>query len=355
MALELRVGMIGVNAQRGWAREAHAPAVLAVDGLRLAAVATRREDSAAAAAALFGVPKAYSDAYALIDDPEIDVVAVVSAVPTHHDLILAALAAGKHVITEWPVAVGTPATAEIARAAASAGLKTAVGLQARMSPATCRARALIADGRIGTIRTVRAFSTTAAFGQRVNATTLPLEREETGMNLTTIQTAHTLDLALLLGGGITAMQALRRIQYRDLVVDGEAATMRRTLPDQVSIGGILAGGGLLTLEVVGGRPADATPFRLEVEGTEGALVLTGGAPRGFQASALSLALNGERQPLGGLSVPGSVINVAGIYEALRDDIEDDTHTAPSFDDAVRLSTLIDDLMDADRTGSRVEI
>lgn len=58
MAQALRVGMIGVNAERGWAREGHVPAVQALEGLDLVAVATRHQDSADAAASATGAARA---------------------------------------------------------------------------------------------------------------------------------------------------------------------------------------------------------------------------------------------------------------------------------------------------------
>ncbi len=79
--------------------------------------------------------KAYGDTDDLVADPDVDLVAVVTSVPGHHQLILAALAAGKHVITEWPVGTSTAQTEEILDAARRAGTRTAVGLQARMNPA----------------------------------------------------------------------------------------------------------------------------------------------------------------------------------------------------------------------------
>jgi predicted dehydrogenase len=114
---DLRVGMRGLNADRGWAREAHAPAVLATYGLNLRTVATRRQDSADAEAARFNVPKSYAAAAAMINDPDIDVVSVISSVPTHREYILEALHAGIHVLTDWPVTVGSVTTAELAATA----------------------------------------------------------------------------------------------------------------------------------------------------------------------------------------------------------------------------------------------
>ena len=66
----IRVGLIGVNAGRGWAAAAHIPAIRAVGALELAAVAARSQASADEAATAFGVARAFGDAYAMIRDPD---------------------------------------------------------------------------------------------------------------------------------------------------------------------------------------------------------------------------------------------------------------------------------------------
>jgi predicted dehydrogenase len=350
----LGVGMIGLNADRGWAQEAHAPAVLAVDGLALAGVATRRPENAAAAALRFGTTS-FPDAEALIADERIDVVAVVSAVPTHRALIMRAVEAGKHVLTEWPVAVGTEQTEAIAKAAGRAGVVSAVGLQTRRNPAVLQAARLLGEGRIGRLLSVRVLATTAAFGPVIDASTAPLEEASTGMNLTTIHAAHALDLVAALAGPIVAVQATRGIQYPVLTSARSPERLARTLPDHVLIQGRLAADVLAVVEVVGGRPAAHTPFRMEMQGTEGSVVLSGGAPRGFQAGSLELFVDGRSKPVDDRGLPDPVLNVAGVYSALRDDIENGTRTAPTFDDALRLSALIDAVIASDVDGRRVTL
>src|SRR5579859_1096094 len=167
MSETLKVGIIGVSAKRGWAREGHVPAVQALDGLELAAVATRDQRTADAAAAAFGAGRAYGAPADLIVDPDLDIVTIAAPVPAHHDLIMAALAAGKHVLTEWPVGTSTAQTHEITARGRASGLRTAVGLQSRMNPAALRARELAGSGEIGRILSASVYSATAAFGRRV--------------------------------------------------------------------------------------------------------------------------------------------------------------------------------------------
>ena len=356
MSNTLRVGIIGVSAQRGWAAEAHVPAVQALQGLELAAVATRSQETAEAAATAFGVDRAYGDADDLIADPDLDIVTVAASVPAHRKLLIAALAAGKHVVTEWPVATSTAETHEIARAAGRSGRHTAVGLQSRANPAAIQARRLLASGAIGRVLSATVYSSTAGFGRQVPEAQLSLEQPETAMNLPTIQTAHTLDFALHLLGHLTSVAALSTIQYPVLAVGDPPRETRRTIADHVLLHGRLERGGALAVQVAGGRPADATPFSMEIVGEDGVLTLTGGAPRGFQAGKLALQLDGAPLPVEAHEtdgLPDSVVNVAGVYASLRDDISHDSRNAPSFDDAVRLSHLIDDLLKAADTGATV--
>ena len=103
MTRPLRVGVIGANPNRSWAKDSHIPALRSLENVQLAAVATTSRASADAAAAAFGVRAAYDDPRALITASDIDVVSVCVRVPYHRDLVLAALAAEKHVYCEWPL------------------------------------------------------------------------------------------------------------------------------------------------------------------------------------------------------------------------------------------------------------
>lgn len=358
MKQELRVGIIGVDATRGWARESHVPAVQALEGLALVAVANRTLEAAEAAAEATGAERAYGDPAALIADPDLDVITVAAPVPAHHPLILAALAAGKHVVTEWPVGTGTTQTEQITAAAAASRRHAAVGLQARRNPAVLVASSLVADGALGRVLWANAYSSTAGFGPHVSSAELYLEDPASGMNLMTIQAAHTVDLAGLLAGRLDSVAVLSTVQYPQLQVEEAPEAHRRTVPDHVLLQARLAGGGALAVQVVGGRPPTDTPFRLDVHGTRGVLTLTGGAPRGFQSGLLALALNGQPVDVDGGEtghLPDPVVNVAGVYAALRDDITYGTSTAPGFADAVGLSQLVDHMRAAASDGQTAHV
>lgn len=354
MATELRVGIIGVNTTGGWAAEAHVPAVQTLEGMRLAAVASSRQETADEAAHALGVGKAYAGGLALIADPQIDVVTVATRVPDHRELLLAALAAGKHVYSEWPLGRDGAEAREIADVARSAGLVNAIGLQLRGSPAVRQAREILASGTLGRLLSVSALSTTAGFGPDVPPQFAYLEDPASFANMVTIQGAHTLDLLIALGGPLTFMAALASRQFPQIQVGEPRSPQARATFDHLLMQGQLRLGAPFALEVAGGRTGD-TPFRLDIIGERGSLRLDGGAARGLQASRIGLVVNGERclddeGELAGLS--DGALNVAGIYRALRDDIRDGAGRAPSFDHAVRLTQLVEDALSSSERAAR---
>src|SRR2546427_5128954 len=94
----IRVGIIGANPDRGWAAEAHIPALKSLaNDFEITALSTSRRESADAARKRFGVPNGFDNHQDLVNSTEVDVVAITVKVPQHFDLATAALGAGKAV------------------------------------------------------------------------------------------------------------------------------------------------------------------------------------------------------------------------------------------------------------------
>ncbi len=353
MANRLRVGIIGANAERGWARESHVPAVQKLAGLELAAVANKGQDAADAAARAFGAAKAYGDVADMFRDPDIDLVTVAVTLRAHHGLILGALRAGKHIYCEYPLGLDVTESEALAEAAREGGVHAVIGLQTRANPAARRAREMIASGAIGRPLSVRVYSPTIGFGPVTNPAEAYTEKPENGVTIVTIQGAHTLDLVIALLGGFGDVSALASTLHPEIRI-GDGAPQTRMTFDHLLVQGRLAGGVAASVEVAGGRPA-GTPFSLEITGETGVLTLAGGAMRGFQAGRLHLALDGEPQAVDegeSAGMPEGAANVAGVYAALRDDISHGTSSVTDFHHAVRLARLIADATAASRTGTR---
>src|SRR5688572_24183647 len=132
---KIRVGIIGLNAQRGWAHDAHVPALKALTSdYAVTALSALRPESARASAAAYGIPHAFTDPAALAQHPDVDLVVITVKVPEHDRLVRAALSAGKHVYCEWPLAMDAIAAESLAAAADARGVRQIIGLQSRASP-----------------------------------------------------------------------------------------------------------------------------------------------------------------------------------------------------------------------------
>ena len=350
---ELRVGVIGANAETGWARDSHIPALQRLDGVTLSAVAASNLAAAEQAAHAFGAEKAYEGGLSLIDDPEIDVVAVTTRVTNHREFVLGALAAGKHVYCEWPLGRGLLESREMAQAAAATKVHTAIGLQLRQSPQVKAAGELIASGKLGRILKVNAYSSTVGFGPTVPAPFVYLEDPGNFANLVTIQGAHTLDLLIALLGGFASLAATTSRQFPEIEVGDNQDRRQRTTFDHLLVQGHLRDGAPVSVEVAGGQ-ADA-PFRIEIHGEKGALHLSGNAPRGLQSGRITLGgdTGGAVAEEGELTgFPDSAVNVAGVYAALRDDITQGTRRVSGFTHAEKLSALMEEILASAAEGRR---
>src|SRR2546429_8236912 len=149
-AKRIRVGIIGANPDRGWAAQAHIPALKSLPAdFEITALSTTRRESADAAGRLFGVPAAFDNHQELVNSSSVDVVAVTVKVPHHLELATAALVAGKAVYCEWPLGNGLKAAETLAALAKNKGVLAVAGLQAPPAPAGGFLRDLIQQGYAG--------------------------------------------------------------------------------------------------------------------------------------------------------------------------------------------------------------
>ena len=125
----------------------------------MTALAGRDADRAAAAAARLGWSSSTDDWRTLLERDDVDVIDICTPGDTHVDIAIAALEAGKHVLCEKPLANTVEQAermTEVARTADAQGVRTMVGFNYRRVPAVAFARELVAAGRLGEIRHVRA-------------------------------------------------------------------------------------------------------------------------------------------------------------------------------------------------------
>lgn len=142
----LRWGLIGCG---DISEKRVAPALREAPGSRLVAVARARAELAAEFAARHGVPRWYSDWRELVADPELDAVYVATPVRFHVEQTIAAAEAGKHVLSEKPMALNVAECERMIGAARQHGVRLGVAYYRHLYPAVRRLRELLSSGELG--------------------------------------------------------------------------------------------------------------------------------------------------------------------------------------------------------------
>jgi predicted dehydrogenase len=350
----LRVGLVGANAERSWGKVAHVPALRTLPEFTLTAVATRRLASAEVAAQAFGAMEAYDDFRQLVRSNNVDIVTVCVRVPSHLDVVMAALEAGKHVMCEWPLGRNIEEAEKMAEAARTSGVRTCIGLQGRMAPAAHRAREMLNAGAIGRPLTASIYVPNTAFGPRAPAYLAYLMDPANGANMTTISGGHNIDLAQFILGAVRELAAWGTIMFPDVELVDPPGHVCRETPDRLLIQMLHENGCVTGLEIAGNRPPGSL-FTFHIVGTEGEITLTGDHAYGSQSSNLKLSskvLREEPTPAPSEALQGPPANVAELYCAFGRDIREGTRTTPDFDHAVELTRLVRAVTVADQSGAR---
>lgn len=145
MTKPLKVGIIGAN----WTLNHHGPAWRLLPDVEVAAVCTAHQETAEAAAAEHGIPKAYWNVDEMLADPDLDIIDVGTKPSQRYDMVIAALERGKHVYNCLPFATDAAKATHMADLARAKGLVGVVDAQWRWTPAIRRMKELIDEGAIG--------------------------------------------------------------------------------------------------------------------------------------------------------------------------------------------------------------
>jgi len=354
------VGIIGASPGPGWATRAHLPALAALPAFRIVAVSTTKQASADATARAFGVPHAFDNAAALVEHPDVELVVISVRPPAHGALVRAALAARKHVYCEWPVGPTLAETTALAALARDAGVHAVAGLQGRLAPGFRQLRQLVADGYLGTLRSVHVHGALPILGARRQLAWAPTADIKTGANALHTVTPHLLDPVLSTFGLPTSLSALVAQQFTTTTLIETGETIPVTVPDQIAVIGTLPGGAVLSVRIEAGKRSGAV-LAWTLTGTEGDLELGGDfSLRGAR---------GDGQPLAPIATPDDPAwpargelsddahRVAHVYAALGRALRGGTldPRVVTFDEAVRIRQMLEAIVRSSTEGRRVAI
>ena len=240
-----------------------APAMKRAEGAELVAVYSRNRGRADAFAETHGAAAAYSELDALLADPRVDAVFVASPNSLHAEQTIRAAKAGKHVLTEKPMATSAGDAARMVRACRDNGVKLGLGFELRFHPAHLWAKQLIGDGVIGRIRLAHG---QWGRGQRGEPVHLP----RTGLRAWWEQPEFMGGASVLMGLGVHVFDLMRFLLQEEIVevvalTDGQ--TERQPLEHIASISLRMSGGAIAI--VMCGRMLPDTQNDLALYGSDG--------------------------------------------------------------------------------------
>lgn len=242
----------------------------------LSALAGRDTTRAAAAADQLGWAHAVGDWRQLLERDDVDLIDICTPGDSHAEIAIAALGAGKHVLCEKPLA-NTVAEAEAMAAAAEAaarnGVRSMVGFSYRRVPALALARNLVAQGRIGIIRHVRAQYLQDWLADPAAPLSWRLERARAGSGALGDIGAHIIDATrFVTGETLTGVCALLDTFVTERPLPDRPGSGPVTVDDAALFLGRLSGGGLASFEATRMAAGRKNALRLELNGTRGSLV-----------------------------------------------------------------------------------
>ena len=250
---------------------------------RMTAICGRDEEAATKVAQRFGWESVETDWRALLKRDDIDVIDICTPGDTHAEIAIAALQAGKHVLCEKPLANSVREAEAMAAAAAVAPGLAMVGFTYRRTPAVALAQKLVADGRIGTIRHVRAQYLQDWLTDENAPLNWRLDKDKAGSGSLGDIGAHIIDMAqFVTGSQIQSVNGMLETFVKTRPIGGEHATLGGSSSSDAERGPVTVDdAAVFTARFVDGAIGvfEATRFangrknalRLEVNGTLGSL------------------------------------------------------------------------------------
>jgi predicted dehydrogenase len=360
---KIRVGVIGLG---HWSEYGHLPSLKLLPDYELTAVYSRSPEKAAALVERHGFKYAATSLQELVSHPEVDLVLVLTPAFQHEEGIRAAIKAGKDVYCEWPLTPSTALSNELLALADKAGVRTIVGLQRRLNPGYRHVRDLLEQGEIGEIRSVRLHVSVEYFQRERPASLYYTIPEENFSCLLSIYGGHFLDaLFTTMVGYPQSLSALTVNQFQEVTLVETGETLPHTSADQVVLAGTFANGAVLTVHLEAGK-RNNFGVQIDITGSKGDLKISNNTSFGDTYNRIEIA-RGDAQPLTEVTIPveyewvpqgkigASVVELANLYAAHARDVKTGSTLAPTFADAIRMHELIEQIMESNRSGKRVQL
>ncbi|MHB0876703.1 MAG: Gfo/Idh/MocA family protein [Anaerolineae bacterium] len=293
---EIGIGIIGY----GFIGRVHAASYQSVPWLypgaprpKLIAVSTATSASATKAQDEAGFPVATTDFRELLRRDDVQAISCCTPNDAHREVLLAAIAAGKHVYCDKPLALNLEQSTEVAAAARQGKGVYQMTFQYRFVPAMMRARQMIREGFLGQPFSFRAAYLHAGYVDPKRAMSWRLDLDRSGGGAVVDLGAHAIDLVRYLLGEFRSVSALQRTFIKERPAGAAMAPVR--VDDITMAQAELANGAVGLLEFSRLATGAEDELRIEIHGSQGALAFNLMEPNWLQA------YDGRRpdEPIGG--------------------------------------------------------
>jgi predicted dehydrogenase len=328
----------------------------------------RDGDAAGAAASRLGWATVETDWRRVIERDDVQLVDICTPGDSHAEIAVAALRAGKHVLCEKPLANSVPEAETMVAAAAEAaasGVRSMVGFSYRRVPAIALARRLVADGRLGEIRHVRAQYLQDWIVDPQFPLVWRLQRDRAGSGALGDIGAHIIDAAQYIVGDLLAgVSALTEtfVKERPLVASSSglsaaagSSTGPVTVDDAALFIGRFSGGAVASFEATRFATGRKNALRIEVNGSEGSVafdfesmnelqVYSAGGPADVAGFTRVLVTEPEHPYMAAWWPPGHLIGYEHtftheIVDLVRD-LAAERDPSPSFADGLQVQRVL---------------
>ncbi|MFI6395538.1 Gfo/Idh/MocA family protein [Nonomuraea sp. NPDC050540] len=238
----------------------------------------RSKEATEAAAAQMGWAEAVTDWREVVARDDIDIIDICTPGDSHAEIAIAALAAGKHVICEKPLANTVEEATRMAEAAARGPGKSMVAFNYRRVPAVALARQLVAEGRLGEIRHVRAQYLQDWIVDPDFPLVWRLRKDKAGSGALGDIGAHIIDTAeFVTGQRVVGVTGLTETFVKERPLEGGSRTDKGTEMGTVTVDdaalfvGRMSGGALASFEATRFATGRKNALRIELNGALGSL------------------------------------------------------------------------------------
>jgi predicted dehydrogenase len=336
---------------------------------RMAVLCGRNRAAAETAAERLGWASVETDWKAVVEREDVQLIDICTPGSSHAEIATAALAAGKHVLCEKPLAntvAEARAMAAAARDARAAGVRAMVGFNYRRVPAVTFARQLVAAGKIGTVRHVRAQYLQDWIVDPEFPLVWRLQADEAGSGALGDIGAHIVDLTQFVAGQrLTGVNALLETFVKQrplpsassgLTASGGIEVGDVTVDDAALFFGRLDGGAIASYEATRFATGRKNSIRVEINGSLGSLAfdlerlneleyLDGTEDPELQGFRRVVVTEPGHPYLSGWYPPGHTLGWGDTFvhevKDLVDAVAAGVDPLPSFDDGLQVQLVLD--------------